>query len=67
LKVALDVKELSSLSIASTTAAAANTTAAATVAINDVTALPSPMTPPSSPLAVVCAAIEIERMSMSRA
>jgi hypothetical protein len=41
LKVALDLKELSSLSIASTTAAAANTIAAATVAINDVTALPS--------------------------
>jgi hypothetical protein len=41
LKVALDVKELSSLSIASTTAAAANTIAAATAAINDVTALPS--------------------------
>ena len=45
LKVALDVKELSSLSIASTTAAAANTiaaataaTAAATVAIIDATA-----------------------------
>ena len=39
--LALDAKELISLSIASTTAAAANTTAAATVAINDVTALPS--------------------------